>query len=119
MENNQINEQFQAASKDMMETVLLFQSINEKAMQRLAQQQFAFAADAMTASMKQMQALAGVKDMKEAVEKQSELATDLAGKILDHSKQTWEVLTESKNELNTLVEKNLNTAFSITTPAGK
>ncbi|MBF0368395.1 MAG: phasin family protein [Magnetococcales bacterium] len=110
---NKIPEQMTAMTKNVLDAMLRLQEINDRTLRTLAEQQLEVAGSCMEAGVKKMKETGEVKDVKQAVSTQAELASELGELMINHARKTMSVLTESKDELNSLVEKNVNDLLSM------
>ncbi|MBF0141910.1 MAG: phasin family protein [Magnetococcales bacterium] len=116
--DSKLAEQMTDVTKKVLDSMLRLQEINDRTVQNLAKQQLEVAGSCMSAGVKQIRKISGAKDVKEAMVDQADMASELGELMIGHAKQAMETLTQSKLELNELVEKNLK-AFLAMSKAGK
>lgn len=102
-----LSDQMSAATKEVMDSMMKLQEINDRTVQSLAKQQLEVVESYMTTGVKQIKAISETKDAKDALSAQADMAAELGNMLLGKAKQTMEVLTESRKELTDLMENNM------------
>jgi phasin family protein len=80
-------------------------------MERLTETQIAATSAYMSGSVKQLQALAGTKDLQTAVNSQSQYINGLNESIVDNSKTVAGILTEARDDFTKWVETGMKVAM--------
>jgi hypothetical protein len=110
--DNKVTENLTNFAKNMMDSMKQLQSINEKTMQDLTDQQFKAAQDFIKSSSDQMEQLGKAKTVEEAVSEQAKITSNMGQMMLDSAQANLKVLTAGQKELETLisstVSENLN-----------
>ena len=94
--------------KEKMKPVVDMAEINKKTAERLIALQTAYFNDFVSSSFAQMNALATVRDPRQATEMQVSFFKQMEGKLTDTAEQELAALTEAKEEYTALVEKSLS-----------
>ncbi|ABK43679.1 phasin family protein [Magnetococcus marinus MC-1] len=105
--NNDFAQQWNEATQSFMENMSSFQKINENAFQKLAQQQISLANLYINNSVSQVKLLGEVKDAREVINRQAELAKAFGDEMVKHANATVSLMNETRGEVVSLVEKNL------------
>ncbi|MEO5376723.1 MAG: phasin family protein [Magnetococcus sp. DMHC-6] len=105
---NIIPEKMAEVTKNVLDSVLRMQEISDKTMQNLAKQQMAVAQSCMEAGVKQIRKASDARDVRDAVGSQADLTQELGELMINHARQTMELLTSGRDEIKTLVEKKMN-----------
>ena len=98
-----ISEESYAAMKKLGET-------NVRTMQTLFDHQMAMLNNCMTSAQETAEKMAGVKDVKQAVELQLELAKACSEKSMSNVNEVVEMLNAARDEYSSLIEENVKTA---------
>ncbi len=102
-----IAENFTKLTKNMMDSMKELQSINEKTLQDLTDQQFKSAQDFIKTSSEQMEQLGKSKTVEEAVSEQTKITSTMGQMMLDNAQATMKVLTAGQKELESLINKTV------------
>lgn len=94
-------------SEGMLNALTTLQKINDKTVQSLTQQQFDAAESFMNVGARQMKSIGQANDPQEAYASQVEMTSELGKLMQDHTKRAVDILMQSKNELDSLIEKNI------------
>jgi len=92
------NKQAYESLKDLAE-------INKKSLEQIAEQQLALFSLLVDSNSKYLETVSKAKGYKELLSAQSELTADFSGKALGIARNTTDILTESKDEVSSWVEK--------------
>ena len=106
-------DQMTKMTKNLLDSMAELQEINSRTVQTLAKQQLQAAEEYMNAGSDNIKSLADVKDLKEAMNKQVNLATEMGEMMKNQAKETMDVLNGAKSDLDTLVEKNVELLKSV------
>jgi len=101
--NNQMSEEMYASFKKIADT-------NMKLMQDLVEMQTSVVKGCVEAAQANMEKLAGVKDYKEAMNLQTEMARSCGEKMVNNYKEVVGVIQSASNDLSGLVEENMKAA---------
>lgn len=108
--NNQWIEMNTKMTEDMYAAFKKIADTNIKAAQDLVEKQTAMVKSCVEAAQANMEKLAGVKDYKEALNLQSEMARSCGEKMVNNYKEVVEVMQAASNDLSSLVEENMKVA---------
>ena len=97
-------------NKASVEAVKRLGEIQLRSIERLTEAQIEATTEYMNESVKQLQALAGTKDLQGVVDSQSKFVAGLNEKVVDNAKKTAEILAETKAELSEWVEAGVKAA---------
>ena len=97
----------ESVNKATVDAVKKLGEIQIRAMERLAEQNIEATSKYMNEGVKQLQALAGSKDMQSAVTVQSKYISELNESVVDNAKKVAGILTETRDELNVWVETGM------------
>jgi phasin family protein len=100
---NKLAEESYAAMKKLNET-------NVKTMQALFDHQMGMMNNCLTSAMTAAEKLATVKDVKQAVELQLELAKECSEKSLGNFNEVVEMMNAARDEYSALIEENVQAA---------
>lgn len=110
--DNAFAEQFSKYTKTMMDSVKELQSINEKTLQQLTEQQFKSAQTFIQTSSEQLEKLSQVKSVEEAINEQAKITSEIGEMMMANAQETMKVLSTGQKELEALISKavkeNLN-----------
>jgi len=107
-------EKMNKASVDAMKRL---GEIQLRSIERLTENQIAATTEYMNESVKQLQTLAGSKDMQGVMDSQSKYVAELNERVVDNAKKTAEILAQTKSELTDWVEAGVKAASD--SPLGK
>lgn len=107
----------ETVNKATVDAVKRLGEIQIRAMQRLAEQNIEATQQYMSEGVKQLQAMAGTKDVQTAVTSQSKYIAGLNESVVDNAKKVAGILTETRDELNDWVETGMKAVSS--TPLAK
>jgi|GEM_PF-1558423 len=91
-------------------TVKSIKSLGEiqlRAMEKITERQIALASDYMSQGVKQMQSIAGSKDLSKMFESQANFVSEFNQRVVDDAQKTAEILSESKTELSEWMEEGI------------
>ncbi len=97
-------------NKASVEAVKRLGEIQLRSIERLTEAQIEATTEYMNQSVKQLQTLAGSKDLQGVVDSQSKFVAGLNEKVVDNAKKTAEILAETKAELTEWVEAGVKAA---------
>jgi phasin family protein len=100
---NKVAEESYSAMKKLNET-------NVKTMQALFDHQMGMMNSCLTSAMTLSEKLASVKDVKQAIELQLELAKECSEKSLGNFNEVVELMNAARDEYSALIEENVQTA---------
>ena len=88
--------------------------IQLRAIERLSEQQIALTSKYMNEGVKQLQSIAGGKDLGKIVESQVSFVSEFNQGVVDDAQKTVAILTDSKTELTNWVEEGIKSASNNT-----
>ena len=97
-------------NKSTVEAVKRLGEIQLRSIERLTEAQIEASTEYMNEGVKQLQSLAGSKDMQGVVDSQSKYIAEMNEKVIENAKKTAEILTETKSELTEWVEAGVKAA---------
>jgi phasin family protein len=97
-------------NKASVEAVKRLGEIQLRSIERMTEAQIEATTEYMNQSVKQLQTLAGSKDLQGVVDSQSKFVAGLNEKAVDNAKKTAEILAETKAELSEWVEAGVKAA---------
>lgn len=100
-------EKMNKASVDAMKRL---GEIQLRSIERLTEIQIEATTEYMNESVKQLQSLAGSKDVQGVVDSQTKYVAGLNERVVDNAKKTAEILAETKGELTDWVEAGVKAA---------
>jgi phasin family protein len=107
------NEMFELATKVAEESYAAMKKLGEtnvKTMQTLFDHQMAMMNSCVASAQETTEKLAGVKDVKQVVELQLELAKACSEKSISNFNEVVEVMNTARDEYTSLLEENVKTA---------
>jgi len=105
--NTAIYENVNKVCKSSYEAIKELYTINTNLVEQLAEQQLALVTLGVEYGTRQMKLAGEAKGYKEIISGQTEITTDISGKVQGIARNTMDILNESKNELGTWVEKGM------------
>jgi len=93
--------------KEKMKPVVDMAEINKRAAERIIALQTAYMNDLMSSGFAQMNALASVRDPRQAAELQMGYFKQLETRLTDTAEKEIAVMTEAREEMSELVEKSI------------
>lgn len=96
-------DQFTKFTGRMMDSMKALQSINEKTMQDLTDQQFRSAQAFIKTGTEQLERLGKARSVEEAISEQAKITSTIGQMMLDNAQATMKVLTKGQKELETLI----------------
>lgn len=97
-------------NKASVEAVKRLGEIQLRSIERLTEAQIEATTEYMNQSVKQLQSLAGTKDLQSVVDSQTKFVAGMNEKVVDSAKKTAEILAETKAELTEWVEAGVKAA---------
>ena len=107
---NALFDSFNSYGKTTYEAIKDLYAVNSNLVEQLIEQQFAFATLGIEYTTNQMKLASTAKGYKEVLSGQSDLAAEMGSKIQGISRNTLDILNESKEELEGWFEKSVQTA---------
>ena len=104
---NQIIDQLTTTSTKSYETLISLSEINSSAIQKLTDLQFDFISMSMESGIEQAKLLNNMKNVKDVFAVGSEFASEYNEKLMGITRQTVEILSESRDEVANLIEKTV------------
>ncbi|MBF0176536.1 MAG: phasin family protein [Magnetococcales bacterium] len=115
--DKKVVEQVNEMTKTVLDSMIRLQEINDRTVQQLAQRQLDAVGDFMSSGIRQLKALGETRDLSQVVSKQADMAKELNDRMLEHARQTMDLLMTSRNELNAMMESNLQAILNKTKEA--
>lgn len=103
-------EQINKLGMSTYETLKQLYTINTNTVEQLIEQQFALATLGAEYAVTQMKLAGTVKGYKEILTAQTEIAGEINSKMQGIARNTLDIMTESKDEIGTWVEKSIKEA---------
>lgn len=97
-------------NKASVEAIKRLGEIQLRTIERLTEQQIEATSEYMNGSVKQLQTLAGSKDLQGVVDCQAKYVTGVNERLVENAKKTAEILAETKAELTEWVEAGVKAA---------
>ncbi len=113
MMNNTIFENLNEVGKASYDSIKELYAINTGIAKQLAEQQLAMVNLSVECANRQLKLASEVNGYKEVINGQSEIASDVSSKTLGIARNTVDILTESKEEVNTWFEKGIKEAAKV------
>ena len=104
---NEYIEHFTNAGKTSYAAMQELGAINSKAIQKLTELQFNFVTMNIENSIEQAKGFSGTTNYKDLLSTVTDFTSDYSTKLMDMTRQTTEILSESRDEVVSLIEKNL------------
>ncbi|MFB3091191.1 MAG: phasin family protein [Gammaproteobacteria bacterium] len=104
---NQIIDQLTTASTKSYETMKNLGEINSSAIRKLTDLQFDFISMSMESGIEQAKLLNNMQNVKDIFAAGSEFASEYNEKLMGITRQTVEILSESRDEVANLIEKTV------------
>jgi phasin family protein len=105
--SNEILKNVTAYTKSAYESTKELGQISVKSASQIGEQQIALFSLAVESGAKQLSLLGSAKTYKDVVNGQSELAAEISGKVLGITRNTADILTETRDEVAAWVEKQV------------
>ena len=116
---NEFIDQVTNAGKTSYEAIQELGAIQARALQKLTDLQFNLASLNLESGVEQAKLLSTTSNYKDLLSAESDFAGEYSNKALDITRQTAEVLTESRDEIVTWLEKGFEKAGKTAKPAAK
>ena len=107
---NSLFESFNNYGKTTYESMKDLYAVNSGLVEQLIEQQFAFASLGIEYTTSQMKLASTAKGYKEVLSGQSDLAAEMGSKFQGITRNTLDILNESKEELEGWFDKSIQTA---------
>jgi len=107
---NTIFENINKVGKSSYETVKGLYDINTNIVEQLIEQQFALVSLGNEYTARQLKLASETKGYKEVINGQTEIAADISSKVQGIARNTIDILSESKDEVNAWFEKGVKEA---------
>jgi len=104
---NEYIEHFTNAGKTSYAAMQELGAINSKAIQKLTELQFNFVTMNIENSIEQAKGFSGTTNYKDLLSTVTDFTSEYSTKLIDMTRQTTEILSESRDEVVSLIEKNL------------
>jgi phasin family protein len=114
MMNNTIFENLNEVGKTSYESIKELYAINTNIARQLVEQQLALVNLGVDCANRQLKLAGEASGYKEVINGQSEIASDVSSKTLGIARNTVDILTESKEEVNTWFENGMKEAAKVT-----
>jgi hypothetical protein len=102
-----IADNFSKFTQNMMDSMQELQSINEKTLQTLTDQQFKSAQDFIKSGSEKIEQLGKAKTVEDAVSEQTKITASMSQMLLNNAQATMQVLTSGQKDLETLINKTV------------
>jgi phasin family protein len=116
---NEIFEKMTEMSKASYNAMQELASINSKALKELSELQMGLATYSIESGVELTKTLSGSTNYKDVMSAEADFANEYGSKIMEFSRKAADVLTDSRDEVVTWVEKTVEEASSEVTPAVK
>ena len=117
--SNEMIESATKLSKASYETMKELYAINTKLVEQLVEQQFALTALGVEYTTSQMKLVADAKGYKDILSGETTITSDFSSKIQGIARNTLDIMNESKDEVNSWMEKSAKEAEKSFTEATK
>lgn len=101
-------------NKSVIESAKRLGDINVRTMEKLVERQLAATSDYLQGGVKQLELMGQNKDIQAVVKEQARLATELNERLVEHAKETAEVLSQVKGELTEWAQDGMKAAAAPT-----
>ena len=112
-------EQFTSVGKTSYESLQELSAINAKAIQKLAELQFKFASFNIETGIEHTKLLTSTSNYKDLLSAESDFAGEYSSKALDFTKQAASILSGSRDEIVSWLEKGFESAESAVKASAK
>lgn len=116
---NEIFEKMTEMSKASYNAMQELASINSKALKELSELQMGLATYSIESGVELTKTLSSSTNYKDVMSAEADFANEYGSKIMEFSRKAADVLTDSRDEVVTWVEKTVEEASSEVTPATK
>ncbi len=107
MQTNDLMKQWAEANQNMMESIKQLGEINTSVMSKLNEQQMGVINAYMEGVSQQLDSMKDVSNVQDVVSQQTKLAQDFSEKMLENTRQSMDVLMQTRNELTGWLEKGV------------
>lgn len=97
-------------NQSTVEAIKRFGEIQLRTLERLSEQQIEATSEYLGQGVRQLQVLAGSKDLQSMVDSQAKFMTELNESAVDHAKKTADIFNETKTEMTEWVEAGMKAA---------
>jgi len=94
-------------------------AINSKALSDLSELQLGFATYSMESGVELSKTLTGMTNYKDAITAEADYANEYGNKVMEFNRQAADVITDSRDDVVSLLEKTVEDATSKAAPAVK
>lgn len=115
----QIIENITAATKNSYEALQELGRINSDTIAKLSQLQFSMATLGIEGSVEQAKLLTSTTNYKDLLTAESDFTSNYSEQVMGIARQTADILTESRDEISSWIEKSANTVANATQMAPK
>lgn len=116
---NEIFEKVTEMGKSSYNAMQELASINSKVLKELTELQMGLATFSFESGVELTKTLTGTTNYKDAISAEADFASEYGSKVMEFSRKTAEVLTDSRDEVTSWVEKTVDEVSSEITPAVK
>ncbi len=116
---NEIFEKMTEMSKASYNAMQELASINSKALKELAELQMGLATFSIESGVELTKTLTGATNYKDAISAEADFANEYGSKVMEISRKTADVLTDSRDEVVSWIEKTVDEVSSEVAPAVK
>ena len=116
---NQYVETFGNANRQALDAALRFNKMMLRMQGLLARQQLAAFESLVAAGSKQLRLVGEIKDPKDLVSKQAEVAVELGEKMMAVAQESFDIQSQAREELTTMVEEGMKAVPGLDAAAEK
>lgn len=114
---NEIFEKMSEMGKSSYSAMQELAAINSKALKELSELQMGLASYSMESGVELTKTLSGITNVKDAITAEADFANEYGTKVMDFSRKTADVLTDSRDEVVSWIEKTVEEVSVEATPA--
>lgn len=116
---NEIFEKMTEMSKASYSAMQELAAINNKALKDLSELQMGFATFGMESSVELTKTLSATTNYKDAITAEADFANEYGAKVMELGRSTADILTESRDEVVSWIEKSVEEATTETVAVAK
>jgi phasin family protein len=116
---NEIFEKMTEIGKTSYNAMQELASINSKVLKELSELQMGLASYSLESGVELTKALSGSTNYKDAISTEADFASEYGNKVMEFSRKTADVLTDSRDEVVSWIEKTVDDVASESVPAAK
>ncbi len=113
---NEIFEKISEMGKSSYSAMQELAAINSKALKELSELQMGLATYSMESGVELTKTLSGITNVKDAITAEADFANEYGTKVMDFSRKTADVLTDSRDEVVSWIEKTVEEVSAEATP---